>query len=361
MRAASEPPSLSLPPPISSTNDLSRPRTPPARPNSPSPSTAGFSIIGPEEAADASWFAYSTPYRTFGSLGRRAAVRSTPTLSYFGSSPITLGSPKKSLLPRLWDVIVSSPSKGSPRPALTESNSRHTVYNYSPLSTPMRKGKEKSSYKKDIFANGEYGGHVDYISLPPLDGDDGELIDDEACFVAVDFWGVGIEPGRARAVTGIGSAINLSAMTLTSSSDLLSLLPPELALHILVLLASHPAPSANVTLVHPNVDQSFDPLQAILACLSVSRHWRNLASDNTVWRALFHSRWGMINVRKVEDYLYRQQCHRRKQGLQIRKSLKPRESMITRNSVTLTASTSNLDKKLPPLPPDAEIELLSSR
>lgn len=33
---------------------------------------------------------------------------------------------------------------------------------------------------------------VDYMTMPPLDGEEGELIDDEACFIDV------------RAVTGVG-------------------------------------------------------------------------------------------------------------------------------------------------------------
>jgi hypothetical protein len=66
--------------------------------------------------------------------------------------PFKRASPFRSLLPRIWDVISASP----PRP----------------------------SYLKQI----------DYAQLPPLDGEEGELIDDEACFFCP----------PVRAVTGIG-------------------------------------------------------------------------------------------------------------------------------------------------------------
>jgi len=64
-----------------------------------------------------------------------------------------------------------------------------------------------SSKRQNFGYNpGEYGAGVDYSDVSPLDEDDGELIDDEACFVAVDFWGVGIS-SRARVVTGIGELL----------------------------------------------------------------------------------------------------------------------------------------------------------
>ncbi|KAJ7595019.1 WD40 repeat-like protein [Mycena floridula] len=351
-RAASEPPCLS-----GLTESTSRPQTPPPRSDSPSPSTAGFSIIGQDEAeASFHYLAQNTPYKTFGSLGRRGAVHSTPTLNYFSSNTSnTPNSNIKSFLPRLWDVI-ASPSKNTrnPRPsATTSSNSRHTMYNYSSLSSPMKKSREKSAYKTDIFANGEYGGHVEYISVPPLDDDEGELIDDEACFVAVDFWGVGIEStGRARAVTGV---------------DILSLLPTELALHILVLLCSHTYPTAHTVLTQSSLDPAADPFPALIACLAVSRNWKKLASDNSVWRALFTSRWGSINDKKAEDYLMRQQrSSRKKLGLQPHTSvyMKPREPSFHRRSSTVGGREmgipSNIHKRLPPLPTEIEAEDFSS-
>ena len=43
-----------------------------------------------------------------------------------------------------------------------------------------------------IWAELEGESFIDYASLPPLDGEEGELIDDEACFIDV------------RTVTGVG-------------------------------------------------------------------------------------------------------------------------------------------------------------
>jgi F-box and WD-40 domain protein 1/11 len=151
----------------------------------------GFSIIGAEEAEFASdFYGSSTSPFKFGSLGRRAAIRSTPALNYF-PSPSAPSPGIKSLIPRLWDTLLSSPSKQS---------NRHSGYNFSPMTTPQKKGKQKAS-RNDFFG---YDAHVDYTALPPLDGEEGELVDDEACFVAVDFWGIET-CNRARVVTGIGA------------------------------------------------------------------------------------------------------------------------------------------------------------
>ncbi|KAB5588724.1 F-box and WD40 domain containing protein [Ceratobasidium theobromae] len=98
------------------------------------------------------------------------------------------------------------------------------------ITTPKRKGKAKAIYDAD----GE---------LLPLDGEEGELIDDEACFM---------EPHESDGI------------------DILLMLPPELALHILCLL----------------------DLDSIIACLAVSHAWRRLASDDTVWRTLFYRQPG---------------------------------------------------------------------
>lgn len=68
------------------------------------------------------------------------------------------------LLPRLWDVLrESSPGKKCKRRA------------------------ELPTMWTDVDE-----GFIDYANMPPLDGEEGELIDDEACFINV------------RAVTGIG-------------------------------------------------------------------------------------------------------------------------------------------------------------
>ncbi|CAE6488278.1 unnamed protein product [Rhizoctonia solani] len=103
------------------------------------------------------------------------------------------------------------------------------------ITTPKRKGKSKVVYGAD----GE---------LLPLDGEEGELIDDEACFM---------EPHDSDGI------------------DLLDMLPPELALYILSQL----------------------DLDSVVACLAVSHTWRRLASDDTVWRALFYRQPGwFVNI-----------------------------------------------------------------
>ncbi|KAG6857516.1 hypothetical protein H0H87_002141 [Tephrocybe sp. NHM501043] len=99
---------------------------------------------------------------------------------------------------------------------------------------------------------------IDYSELEPLDGEEGELItvDDEACFFIDSHYG-------SRAVTGI---------------DIIALLPPELALHIFEQLTSS--------------------LPVILTCGLVSHTWRELTTDNTVWRALFLARWNVDLARQ---------------------------------------------------------------
>ncbi|KAF8065261.1 WD40 repeat-like protein [Lyophyllum atratum] len=154
--------------------------------------------------------------------------------------------PLKSIIPRIWDVI--SPSRTFPPSSPTSSPFSYS-YSYGTL-----KGRPKPRYSEDDSR------YVDYSELAPLDGEEGELIaiDDEACFFVDSAFG-------SRAVTGI---------------DILALLPTELALQILITLCATSAPPT-------------DSLHALLTCRSISRTWRSLAEDNTVWRALFLARWNV--------------------------------------------------------------------
>ncbi|KAJ7031651.1 WD40 repeat-like protein [Mycena alexandri] len=158
--------------------------------------------------------------------------------------PFKRSSPFRSLIPRIWDVLSSSPPR----------RQSPLSYNYS---------------NSSIWAPKQ----IDYAQLAPLDGEEGELVDDEACFFCP----------PVRALTGI---------------DILTLLPPELALQILALLLSpvRPSPQAAASTVLAGIaDHAIETtasLQAILACRSVSRKWFRLASDNAVWRAAFVGRWG---------------------------------------------------------------------
>lgn len=72
------------------------------------------------------------------------------------------------LLPRLWDAFRES--------------------------SPGKKGKRRMEEATSSVWNDQDGACVDYANLPPLDGEEGELIDDEACFIDV------------RVVTGIGES-----------------------------------------------------------------------------------------------------------------------------------------------------------
>lgn len=160
------------------------------------PSISGFSFIESDEADSSEpYFGYrSTPYKTR-PFTRRSGARSTPTLSYPSNSPVPTAFPSvytptfnfRSLLPKIWDVL-SSPTRQSVG-----------------LVSPAKKGKAKQE-PDWIWSEEET---VDYSTLAPLDDDEGEFIDDEACFVTVDFWGidVGDRIGRARRVTGIGKRI----------------------------------------------------------------------------------------------------------------------------------------------------------
>jgi hypothetical protein len=142
----------------------------------------------------------------------------------------------------------------------------------------QNKGKGKASATAYSPFTSEPVEDVDFSELSPLDGEEGELID-EACFVDV------------RAVTGV---------------DILRLLPPELAIYILQLVCPPPI-SFNDQHGRTRLDplsneieeEAHVTLRAILACLAVSRTWRRLASDNSVWHALFLGRW-YIDLRKAD-------------------------------------------------------------
>ncbi|KAK0194373.1 WD40 repeat-like protein [Armillaria mellea] len=237
------------------------------RPSSPSPSTSGFSFIGEDEVSsdnDHLYWEYSrSPYKSIGSFGRRA-IHSSPALtSHFhssSSSPFISGSDApsnssfKSLLPRLWDVLIASPTKTilSPsRPALSGSGRHAKFVSYSTTSFGRSKGKRM--YRDQDY----YNDSINFLDLPPLDA---------------------INASRARVVTGI---------------DILSLLPPELSLQVLSMLAFIPScpPSASLQDHYPSHE---DGLHAIVTCLAVSQTWRRLANDNSVWRAFFISRWGNL-------------------------------------------------------------------
>ncbi|EAU84060.2 nuclear distribution protein nudF [Coprinopsis cinerea okayama7 len=277
---------------------------------------------------------------------------------------ISLQTTFKALLPRIWDAISSpgravlnfSPSaeisshtfSGSSSSSSSRSTSPSPQRSVTPISqswyhtpgpeserrTPIiwnlsqHKSKVKSRTTGFFSRNGsqrDLSELIDYSDLLPLDGEEGELIDDEACFIDV------------RAVTGI---------------DILALLPPELALHTLTLLcpppldysstssSSHPGgksaetrnsptkqssspstyfgvsarPSGRSSLPLTSADEQEEALHALLACRAVSHTWRRLASDNAVWRALFLGRWGIDLERATPESMLRTAVSRKAMG-----------------------------------------------
>uniref|UniRef100_A0A0W0FZI4 F-box domain-containing protein n=1 Tax=Moniliophthora roreri TaxID=221103 RepID=A0A0W0FZI4_MONRR len=325
------------------------------RPVSPSPSTSGFSLIGAEEASEYNLWTYNTS-------SRRAAVYSTPTLNYF-SSPSSLSSSSpppgpspswqinsspsgglRGLFPRLWDVLVSSPTKNilSPSPRRPIRQQQYSIYGTyprtkrrcssenmlpfpiqrstsypdpdlsSPIARPVHPSPQpthrpsltsissQSSYSSSTYS------HINYSDLPPLDGEEGELVDvdDEACFLpsrnsvygsGVNYLGgsytftcrynckfscnhpMGWKPkqsfSRARVVTGI---------------DIVGTLPVELALEVLMYIASC---EVAWSYADDGLRTSGEALDDVFTCMSVSKTWRALAMDNSLWRLLFEGRW----------------------------------------------------------------------
>lgn len=121
------------------------------------------------------------------------------------------------------------------------------------LSSQTRKGRRKATRRKAYSA---MPSNISYADLQPLDGEEGELID-EACYV--DSGDVLYSPPKF--------------------ADFLSRLPPEIAIYLLCFL----------------------DLSSIIACQTVSRRWNTLASDSAVWRELFYRRqgWGINLDRAV--------------------------------------------------------------
>jgi F-box and WD-40 domain protein 1/11 len=170
------------------------------RPSSPA-STADFSIIDVDPDDEEARYPYRYAYQGYSGGRPGGHGRSVSSLSTFGKrgtyplpNPGLGGSntgttPLKSILPRIWDAL-SSPARSftpspSPPPTPTPST-RYYAY-----------GKGKApSLDHHVYTP---AGYIDYSDLPPLDGEEGELIaiDDEACFIDV------------TAVTGIGESIVL--------------------------------------------------------------------------------------------------------------------------------------------------------
>jgi F-box and WD-40 domain protein 1/11 len=170
------------------------------RPSSPAP-TADFSIIDVDPDDDDARYPYRYAYHGHHTSRSTGHGRSATSLSAFGKrggytpNPLlgvgssNTGTPLKSIFPRLWDALSSPGRNFTPSP--------------SPPSTPSP-AKRYNTYGKGKATTFDYqpstpAGYIDYSELPPLDGEEGELIviDDEACFI------------NATAVTGIGECAPL--------------------------------------------------------------------------------------------------------------------------------------------------------
>ncbi|THH14827.1 hypothetical protein EW146_g5558 [Bondarzewia mesenterica] len=216
---------------------------------------------------------------------------------------------------------------GAMRAPMSSSKSMRTLFPrlWDALSSPGRKGKGKASSP----ALYDLSSDSSYADLPPLDGEEGELIDDEACFIdamavtgiatlsgqpfrpaqlllrhmfsrslaMLDFFGL-LEStlrcviGYLSAVYGVacfrsfGFSVGLVVMPSVAhledpgspgivqiDFDILSKLPPEISVQLLRHL----------------------DVASTLACQSVSQTWNALSNDNAVWRELFYRRegWGI--------------------------------------------------------------------
>ena len=99
-------------------------------------------------------------------------------------------------------------------------------------------------------------------------------------------------------------------MPINFTLDIVSMLPPELALHVLSLVGSsspqtsysrltgfylsNPISPGRSSGIFGEVDTDHhEALKALLTCRLISRTWCRLASDNAVWQALFLNRWGI--------------------------------------------------------------------
>ncbi|KAH8112387.1 WD40 repeat-like protein [Phellopilus nigrolimitatus] len=235
------------------------------RPPSPAP-TADFSFISPPSPMS---FVHVMPPSHMSGL---YDVFSSPTSGPEGTPNCTL---------------FISPSKGGGSGSMRRSSnklSRATLGRiWGALSSPARRTRTKSQSGFDGL---------------PLDGEEGELID-EACFIA---------------------------MGPTTGMDIVGCLPTEVALTIFALL----------------------DLQSALACRSVCRRWTALADDSLVWRALFYreivQKGWRVNERKARRLIDAQQAEL---TLQARMRLLSLMSVNTRT----TAESSPARPRYPRLAP----------
>ncbi|KAG1873024.1 WD40 repeat-like protein [Suillus subalutaceus] len=258
-----------------------------SRPPSPTP-TADFSMISPPSSP--SYVQYHSQFLS-APQGRNTLpfFRTSPTRTstHLRSHSIALGgSTKRRVRPnitKIWESISSPSPRGS----------KH--FTKSSPNILRAKRKTKRSSVSDVFycgsgVQGNINGDVDvdYRALDPLDGEEGELVDHEGYFDAVQcdltasLSSYTQSPSPSPTTTPTSSHLSYtlcptsyasaSASTSTFTSTFTSTqylppaqtslpLPPELTLHILSLL----------------------PMRSVLACMLVSRSLYTLAKDTSVW------------------------------------------------------------------------------
>jgi len=292
-----------------------------SRPPSPTP-TADFSMISPPSSP--SYVQYHSQFLS-APQGRNTLpfFRTSPTRTSTGhlrSHSIALGgSTKRRVRPnitKIWESI-SSPS---PRGSKSSPTLKHPspIHRHFPRSSPnilRAKRKTKRSSVSDVFycgsgVQGNINGDVDvdYRALDPLDGEEGELVDHEGYFDAIQCdlraslppYTQSPSPSPITTPTSshhclsrpqtLSQAYTLcptsydSASTFTFTSMQSQYLPPaqtslplppELTLYILSLL----------------------PMRSVLACMLVSRSLYVLAKDTSVWLGVWRGREGRPRVR----------------------------------------------------------------
>lgn len=288
-----------------------------SRPPSPAP-TADFSMISPPSSP--SYVQYHSQFLS-APTGRNTLpfFRTSPTrtCTHLRSHSIALGgSAKRRVRPnitKLWESISSSPRGSKSSPTLKHPSPIHRHFPRSSPNILRAKRKTKRPSVSDVFycgsgVQGNIDGDVDvdYGALDPLDGEEGELVDHEGYYDAVQCdltaspssYTQSASPSPTTTPTSSHlclfrpqtpsqaytlcptSYASASTSTFTSTQYLPPAqtsfpLPPELTLHILSLL----------------------PMRSVLACMLVSRSFYTLAKDASVWLGVWRGREGRPRVR----------------------------------------------------------------